>query len=553
MSGRTIVLLPSAVVVSKDMQGLGRFPAIIYPIDQMRMIDFFCNHYLAEGSGDIVLSVVSYEEYEQVEKRIGRRDHVDVIRLDELRDIGHTIAYGIEKSGLMEGDSLIINFADIAVMKRPERPIKDCCVYAIEDVSSKWTYFNYQDCQIIKFYDKPSGNVSVDTKNMLIGLFQIENPLLLKELIEECQKEDNRELDSFWIALQKYSMLRPMEMVCTDEWFDIGHIDKYYDMQMAIKSRTFNHITIDRSRGILTKTSDDKEKFIGEIQWYLKLPTDVEYARPRIFSYSTDYMNPYVSMEYYAYHTLHELFLFGDLSNEQWSNVFRRIRFILNDFRRYSVRDEGIQGSLREMYLEKTLKRLKEMDGAEDFPEFNKDMNINGTDYISLEEICELLPDLIEELLMDVDEFSIIHGDLCFSNIMVDSNYSFIKLIDPRGRFGKYDIYGDRKYELAKLMHSIDGKYDYIIKDKFHLDGKKRFAYKIDYDQGADIEECFFKVFAEEMEADARAIKLIESLLFFSMIPLHKESPSQQKVMLGTAVSLLDEVSDIKTAGRRVK
>lgn len=103
--------------------------------------------------------------------------------------------------------------------------------------------------------------------------------------------------------------------------FDIGHEDKYYNSKLEVRAREFNHITIDKNRGILKKTSDDKDKFIGEIKWYLKLPADVEYVRPRIFDYSTSYVNPYVSMEYYAYHTVHELFLYGDLTLQQWVDI----------------------------------------------------------------------------------------------------------------------------------------------------------------------------------------------------------------------------------------
>ena len=73
-------------------------------------------------------------------------------------------------------------------------------------------------------------------------------------------------------------------------------------------------------------------------------------------------------------------------------------------------------------------------------------------------------------------------------DIMVDNNFSFIKVIDPRGRFGKYDIYGDPRYELAKIMHSIDGKYDYIIGDFFEV------AY--------DLDSCIisYKIFDKERE-----------------------------------------------------
>lgn len=463
----TTVILPSAKVVTKDLQGIGKFPAIIYPVDQKRMIDLFNEQYI--DFYDIeVLNVVAYEEYLQVKRKIGDQKRVNVLKLDELRDIGHTISYSIHELGLSDDDFLIINFADVAVFEKLDCTVGDRCFYSDEDISSKWTYFNEQGGRITTYYDKIDNTNEIDTNHMFIGLFHITRPYTFAQMIdvEDCAKGES---DTLWKALKKYSELYKMEMIKVDEWFDVGHIDKYYDMQMVVKSRIFNHITIDKDRGILTKKSDEKDKFIGEIQWYLKLPSDVEYARPRIFSYSVDYNSPYISMEYYAYHTLHELFLLGDLSDEQWTNIFRRIRFILNDFRRYSVKDTDLNGSLKAMYIDKTLSRIQSMIDDEGFPNFDETLVINGVSYVPLNQIYHRIEELTEKYLLDVAEFHIIHGDLCFSNIMIDPNYSFIKLIDPRGKFGKYDIYGDQRYELAKLMHSVNGKYDYIIQDRFSI------------------------------------------------------------------------------------
>ena len=58
-------------------------------------------------------------------------------------------------------------------------------------------------------------------------------------------------------------------------------------------------------------------------------------------------------MEYYAYHTVHELLLYGDLNSQQWEEVFERIRFICDDFKRYTVRDGNIKSALEDMYLTK--------------------------------------------------------------------------------------------------------------------------------------------------------------------------------------------------------
>jgi hypothetical protein len=320
---------------------------------------------------------------------------------------------------------------------------------------------------------------------------------------------------------------------------------------LAVKSREFNHITVDKNRGILKKTSDDKGKFIGEILWYLKLPADIEYVRPRIFTYSTSYEDPYISMEYYAYHTIHELFLYGDLNYHQWNDIFNRIKFVCEDFKRYSVKGKNIRVSLEDMYLNKTFQRLERLRNDNAFENFfNRSITVNGVRYQSLSKIIDKLERIIPEMLYDVQEFHIIHGDMCFANIMIDNNNSFIKVIDPRGKFGKYDIYGDTRYELAKLFHSVDGKYDFIIKDLFNVNYDIESA-SIDYEildrkRDFNLYKLFTNVFKEEIENDLEKIELIEALLFLSMIPLHGESLDHQMVMLATGTEILSRIAEIK-------
>ena len=156
-------------------------------------------------------------------------------------------------------------------------------------------------------------------------------------------------------------------------------------------------------------------------------------------------------------------------------------------------------------------------------------------------------------MLYEVDTFNIIHGDLCFANIMVDTNLSFIKVIDPRGKFGTYDIYGDFRYELAKLFHSVDGKYDFIIKDLFDVNFDYKRA-RIDYciqDQKRDFDlyKVFIDTFKAEIGNSLKQIEMIEALLFLSMIPLHSESIKHQMVMLGTGLEILNRVVNIQVEG----
>lgn len=539
------IIIPAAKIVPEELQRLGKLPAIIYPINQRIVFDFLHEQYKGKCSG---MDIICYEKADKVQRRLNKYlgTEVSVKVLDELSDLGYTIYFGL--NGV--DDPVVINFADTIVLDNILDEADDS-FYCQEDyMSDIWTYFEEHDGLITEVYDKRSVNTNI-RKNLFVGVFKFQDAGYLRSCLERAFATDNLSMSTFYFALKLYSEKYPMKPVMTTNWFDIGHEDKYYNSKIEVRAREFNHITIDKNRGILRKSSDDKDKFIGEIKWYLKLPADVEYIRPRIFDYSTSYEAPYVSMEYYAYHTVHELFLYGDLSHQQWVDVFSRIRFLCEDFKRYKVSDDNIIPSLESMYMTKTLQRFDKLRKDSRFAVFfNNSIEVNGQMYCSLNAVADILKKAIPELLYNIKEFNIIHGDLCFSNMMVDSNLSFIKVIDPRGKFGTYDIYGDPRYELAKLFHSVDGRYDFIIKDLFDIDYnlKKtsiRFVIQ-DRKRDFDLYNVFLDAFSSEIGDDIKQIELIEALLFLSMIPLHGESITHQMAMLGTGLEILNRVINIQ-------
>lgn len=546
MSNKTSVIIPSATIVPKELQNIGRLPGIIYPINHDIVFDYLYKQY---NKLDGTIDIICYEAKDKVERRLSSYigEKVRIKDIPELTDLGHTMYYALEGVD----SPVFVNFADTIIMDEGALDVDGDVIYYSEDyVSDTWTYFDDADGKLTAIYDKKKGN-SDEKKKLFVGLFRITDSKLFRACLETAFETENLTMSTFYYALCLYSQKVNISTFKVDGWFDIGHVDRYFNSKLEVKAREFNHINIDKDRGILRKSSDDKDKFIGEILWYLKLPADIEYVRPRIFSYSTSYSDPYVSMEYYAYHTVHELFMYGDLSYHQWVDIFNRIRFVCDDFSRYYVSDEKIKPALEDMYLTKTIQRFDKMKKDERFTEFfSNPIFVNGVKYKSLDAITEVLKEIIPEMLYDVDKFSIIHGDLCFANIMVDNNFSFIKLIDPRGKFGTYDIYGDARYELAKLFHSVDGKYDFIIKDLFKVDydiENSRVDYKItDRVRDYDLYKLFTEVFKNEIGDNLKKIELIEALLFLSMIPLHGESFEHQMVMLGTGVEILDRVADIR-------
>lgn len=532
------LLIPSAKIVPQELQNIGKLPAVIYPVNGHTVFSYIYKQYHDVSK----IEVLCFENADKAHKKLGKYHDIKITDIPKLDDLAHTIYYGIN-----DNNPIIINFGDTIVMDSITDNKPDCFFYAVDNVTPKWTYFESDNGLLTEIYDK-CPITSSQKEKLFVGVFYLSEAACFKRCLEKAFGERDETMSAFYQALKMYSCIHPLVGIETSNWFDIGHADKYFASKLEVQAREFNHIDIDKNRGILTKYSDDKDKFIGEIKWYLKLPSDVEYVRPRIFDYSLDYNKPYVSMEYYAYHTVHELFLNGDLDIHQWKQIFDRIRFICHDLRRYRISDKNVIPALEDMYLTKTIQRFDRLRKNVRFRDFfTCPIYVNGKKYKSLNVITEILKKLIPRMLYDVKEFNIIHGDLCFANMMIDNNFSFVKVIDPRGKFGSFDIYGDFRYELAKLFHSVDGKYDYIIKDLFVLDysnAKINFTI-LDKDREFDLFNVFTDIFKNEIGDNLKKIELIEALLFLSMIPLHGENFNHQLVMLGTGLEILNRVVDI--------
>ena len=100
------------------------------------------------------------------------------------------------------------------------------------------------------------------------------------------------------------------------------------------------------------------------------------------------------------------------------------------------------------------------------------------------------------------------------------------------------------------MFHSIDGKYDFIIKDLFTVeynrDGQQINYQIIDRNRDFNIYQLFVKVFENAIKNELQKIELIEALLFLTMIPLHNENFEHQLVMLATGIEILDRVVNIR-------
>jgi hypothetical protein len=200
-------------------------------------------------------------------------------------------------------------------------------------------------------------------------------------------------------------------------------------------------------------------------------------------------------------------------------------------------------GVLEEMYLGKTRKRLENLEGPSELLALVRHpgpVTINGREVPNLPDLWDRLEGEVGRLAENV-QGCIVHGDLCLSNILYDLRSRVCKLLDPRGSFGTAGIYGDPRYDVAKLYHSIYGLYDFIVNDLFHvsIDGGNVSLQIRSRPQHQQIQERFEKVFFSEF--DRREVLLITGLLFASMPALHYDAPRRQLAMYARALQLLGE------------
>lgn len=294
----------------------------------------------------------------------------------------------------------------------------------------------------------------------------------------------------------------------------------------------------------MTKTSTNVNKFIDEISWYVNMPRTLQYMLPRIYSYSCNITKPYISMELYGYGTLHDLLIHKTMTVNEWKKIFSQLRIIIDDMSNFTTYDaEEIKSSLTEMYINKTIERLNKLRNDEKLKVyFNGATIVNGETLDPIDTVIKRIKTDVKKILVDNFNsfFTIIHGDLCFPNILIEEKFNFLRLIDPRGSFGSFKLFGDKRYELAKILHSIDGCYDYIIEDLFNIEySNKGIKYEL-YNNSAFLKKLFKTEF-NLSNAEYREIRLIESLLFLSMIPLHSDVPERQLAMLITGLKIFKE------------
>jgi len=459
------------------------------------------------------------------------------IAKNKFRGVGDSIYTAIENLDV-DVENIIINLGD-TIFKNQIQIDKDYILVSnkSELESSNWDYILDDGKTIIK---KPK---QYESGKITCGVYNFSDWRYLKRIFQEYKKGDELSITDL---LKKYTEKNKFKLIEEkNDWFDLGHLEGYYSAKISfLRKRGFNRLQYDPFKGSITKRSTNHQKILQEVNWYINLPDSIKIFSPRLIDYNLNKEDAYYSIEFYGYPSLGDLFLYGNLSEEHWFSIFKKIfNFILHLKNNYSV--ELPKKNYIKIYVEKTIERLNSLRKDVFFNEllnFNK-ITVNGKNYDNLPNKINLnhLNRVLEQIF-EGSNSSIMHGDLCFSNILYDIYSGLMKLIDPRGGFGTTNIFGDLNYDLAKLRHSIHGNYEAIISDLFNIQNKNNnFNYSMFNNSDTKI-IAEFDLLLKENNFNIELVKYIEGLLFLTMIPLHSDSFERQKMMYIRSVELFNEI-----------
>jgi len=326
----------------------------------------------------------------------------------------------------------------------------------------------------------------------------------------------------------------------------------------SLVSRAYNDFRI--IDNLLIKKSSDTTRLANEIEYYMTVPKWFAHYFPRVFEYSiceNNSPNSWMIMEYYSYDDASKLLF--ELKNPSPTKIQKFINHIdkflgsarlHNNAHIRNTTKEQTRIDSRSMYVDKT--KLYYYELITDFELFKEIASyprlfINGKSYHNFEQMQEWIFKMVDFHVKEIYP-AFIHGDFCLSNILFGYNEnsinpkSTVKFIDPRGKFGNAIHEGDVYYDLAKLMHSTHGGYEFIIHDRFtvtQLEDSNQ-HWELIIPENKVVQQHFDELLFSKY--DAKIIKLLQGLIFIGMCSRHYDSEDRQVAMYLQGIKILNEV-----------
>lgn len=355
------VLIPAAGRVPEGVMALSNIgcPAMI-PVAGRPVVHWTLSYLRALGLGRYAIAVARRGMFVEdfVECSFGRDAAIEFLVPSRDGGLGRTVMELAERvrtrAALVVLGDTHFQFADLGALDARvpvvlTSPVDDSVRWCVAETDGDGTVRALRD----KVPDLPG---PVDA---LIGVYWFPDSAALLEAARDAVAEADREGCPTQMAaiLERLGRTTPIRAVRSGDWLDCGNPDMQARSHAALlQKREFNALTVDPLLGTITKRSRRVEKFVDEINYLRLLPPELAVLFPRVVDYSVEWDDPYLTMEYYGYPTLAEVFVFENVDPSLWERIFEHLRdVIVQGFMRH--RRPLVAEHLHQMCLDKTRAR----------------------------------------------------------------------------------------------------------------------------------------------------------------------------------------------------
>ena len=285
---------------------------------------------------------------------------------------------------------------------------------------------------------------------------------------------------------------------------EVGTISSFEKKTVIKNCRPFNDVQMN-AETVTKKAVDEQGKSIAvlEKQWYREISQTGYKFIPKIYSYDPLIMNRINGKNIWEYDCL---------TITEKKNILNQIINGLTELHNLLPKKKSSHEDLEKVYIQKTFDRLDKIRKLVPFAD-KEFIKINQRYYKNIFFDRVALEKAIRKFYPS--EFSLIHGDCTFSNILYDRLSQKVYFIDPRGYFGDTHLYGDIDYDWAKVYYSLVGNYDQFNRKKFALDIRNNeIELAIKSNNWSDIEDFFFESIGE---SNKEKIKILHAIIWLSL------------------------------------
>lgn len=338
-----------------------------------------------------------------------------------------------------------------------------------------------------------------------------------------------------------------LDVLATDELACLSSADQLVRfLADTFSTRAFNRI--DAARRTIRKHSADRAKMRREHDYWYLLPPSLQRFVVQPFGYTEDATGASYELERLGTTDFAVLWVHGPdaVSDEAFSDFLDAVFEWFTQRDRKPVGADEARAHAERLYRGKVTDRMAALLATETGQRLDRTI-ASGTSYAGLQAILDRYLALLDaEWKRSPPDapLAVMHGDLCFSNVLFDKRSGLLRFIDPRGASEADEIWGDPYYDLAKLSHSALGGYDFVNHELFDVVLGDDLGLVLRSDRPASgVPDALFLDRVRQAGFDPVRMRLYEASLFLSMLPLHAEAPRKLAAFTLTAISILDEVA----------